>query len=95
MPLDDRHAIRLAILSALHARGRRPLTVEDLTVLLDNDGFTAAEIRAEIPGLLDHGYVENLVPGRGILLRLTAKGRDQVTRDAALDEYIYGREAYA
>lgn len=92
--MDDTHCLRLAILAALHARGRRPLTLGDLATALRPDGFALAEIRAELPGLIDHGYCENLMPGRDTLLRLTARGRDQVTLDARPDEYIRGAEAY-
>ncbi len=92
--LDDVHNIRLAILDTLHCRGRRPLTLGDLARELKASGISKGEIRAEIDGLIDHGYIENLMPTRDLLVTLTAKGRDQVTRDATLEEYIHGAAAH-
>ncbi len=97
--LDAPHTVRLAILTALHeveALGPRPMTVQDLeqSLTIRTSGVTLSEIRRELPGLVDHGYIRDLTPTRGRLVRLTAKGRDQVTRDAELDEYIYGPDAF-
>lgn len=92
--MDDLHTVRLAILTTLHAARLRPVTVEELARTLGAQGISIAEIRNQLNGLLDHGYIRNVMPGRAMLLKLEAAGRDQVTRDAPLDEYIYGADAY-
>jgi biotin operon repressor len=91
-----KHDVRLAILAALQQRRTVPQTLDALAgcLLMAEAGVSRAEIMDELAGLLGHGYVVNHIPGRGYLLGLTARGMDQVTRDAALDEYIHGDAAY-
>ena len=92
-PLDNRYTVRLAVLEVL-SNNRRPLELVDVAAGLEVFGITLPEVRDQVPGLIDHNYIENLRPGRGMLLRITAKGRDQVTRDAPLEEYIHGADAF-
>jgi hypothetical protein len=95
--VDDKHAIRLSVLDEMRLRlrlSKRPWTMDELVDRLAVEALTAGEVREAVKGLELHGYVENLVPGRGVLLRLTAKGLDQVTKDAPLDEYIHGADAF-
>lgn len=91
-----KHDIRLAILSELKRQPSVPLTIDTLagSLLMEAAGISRAEVMDELPGLLAHGYVRNHLPGRGWLLAITAAGMDQVTRDAALDEYIHGDAAF-
>ena len=94
MPHDDRHNTRQAILASLERKGRRPCDLAELADDVETDGVTVAQVREELPGLEDHGYVQNLTPGRGVLLKLTASGRDQIKRDAPLEEYVWGKDAF-
>jgi len=65
----------------------------NLRLALDRGLLTQENIVEEIQGLIEHGYISDLRPGRAPLLRLTARGRDQAKRDSDLDEYIWGQYA--
>lgn len=43
-----------------------------------------------LQGLVDHGYLANLRPGREPSYKLTAAGIDQIDQETDLDEYIWG-----
>jgi len=92
MPDDTRYAIRQLILLALCER-KAPQTLDDLTKAsaIECEGYTRAQIAAELTGLVAHGYVEDRWPTRGGLYLVTAKGRDQNNLDAERDEYIWGK----
>lgn len=89
---DTRYAIRQLILQALVER-KAPHTLNDLCQSsgIACEGYTREDIRAELPGLVDHGYIRDLMPTRGGMYVIEAKGRDQHTLDAERDEYIYGK----
>lgn len=92
-----KHEIRLAILDALH-RARRPLGLDELEEQgrMAQTGVSRTELMAEVPGLIGHGYMVNHLgqSARGYLLGITPRGRDQVTMDAPLEEYVRGEEAF-
>ncbi len=92
---DLRHVHRQCILQALVER-RRPHTVVDLAraSAVAVERMSEGDVAHELPGLVGHGYVEDLRPTRGGLYVITAKGRDQINLDAERDEYIWGRDAY-
>jgi hypothetical protein len=56
-------------------------------------GLTRAEAMTEVEGLIEHGYLRWLTPGRSPLWRITAKGRDQLAQETDLDEFVWGRFA--
>jgi len=93
-----KHDVRLAILDAIHRTGGRPLTLDQLEAAprVSQTGVSREELMAEIPGLIANGYLVNRLgsAARGYLLSVTAKGRNQVTMDAPLEEYVRGEEAY-
>ena len=92
MPDDTRYAIRQLILLALCER-KAPQYLDDLvnSSAISCEGYSRAQIAAELPGMVDHGYVEDLRPTRGGLYLVTAAGRDQNNLDAERDEYIWGK----
>jgi len=92
-----KHDIRLAILTALARRSLLPLTLDRLAESLDIDayGISREELIEELPGLIAHKYVTNHLQGRGgWLIAITAAGLDQVRRDADMDDFIYGDDAF-
>lgn len=94
MAADEKYTVRQVILDALREIGvrGRPGSLRDIEQhpFAASIGVQLAELRDEVPGLIAHGYVENKTPGRGYLLKLTAKGLDQIQREADPDEYVWG-----
>lgn len=55
---------------------------------------TAAElVGRELPGLIKHGYVKCIPSGQFEVYHLTAEGMDQIDRETALDEFVWGDQA--
>lgn len=96
--MDGKYQVRLAILTAL-TNQPAPVDMERLTGALELQaaGVTAAEVRRELPGLKDHGYVTDHLAHQApnTCLTVSAAGRDQVRRDAPMDVYVYGPMAHA
>lgn len=88
--------IRRAILEALKNYRRAPASIATLQSAPACDDVEAQlqELVDQAGLLLAGGYVENLKPGRGMLLRLTEKGLRQITLSAKLDEFIWGDRAF-
>lgn len=91
----DKYRIRRAILDAVEAQEPGLTTMEELAQypvirMLAVDG---QEMLREVNGLVEHEYLSNARPGREPLLRLTAKGRDQIRQETDLDEYVWGELA--
>ena len=91
----DKYHIRRAILDALLDLDPAPAGIDDLAGFprIEMAGIVRAELMCELRGLIAHGYVEDLRPGRAPLARITARGRDQIGREAAPEEYVWGRVA--
>ena len=91
-----KHDVRLAVLADLARRPQVPLTLDALAAgtLMGEAGVSRPELMEELPGLIEHGYVVNHLAGRGWLLKIAARGLDQVRLDAPRDEYVYGDAAY-
>jgi hypothetical protein len=91
----DKYRLRRAILDAAQDTEPAPVSVADLAAwpVLAMAAVEGAAIAESCRGLAEHGYIVNLRPTREPLYRLTAKGRDQIERDAELDEYVWGELA--
>ena len=91
----DKHHLRRAVLDALLSAEPAPATVDELCEYppLAMSATPRETLTGELRGLVDHGYVRDLRPGREPLYRVTAAGRDQARRETALDEYIWGEWA--
>ena len=87
--------IRRAILEALKHYRRSPATIP--TILASPSAIDCEaqlqELVEQAAVLLTGGYVENLKPGRGMLLRITGKGLTQIELSGKLDEAIWGDRA--
>ena len=90
----DKHQIRRQIMEGIECFEPAPAEMSDMVTYPYLKGYVAGagveKLLADIQGMIEHGYVENLRPGREPLLRLTAKGRDQLRQEADLEEYIWG-----
>jgi hypothetical protein len=91
----DKYRIRRAILDELVTMAPVPSSFDALCELpgVVAHQVKAADVIAEIQGLVEHGYVADLLPGRGGLYRSTAAGRSQINRETDLDEYVWGEFA--
>lgn len=91
----DKYHLRRAVLDALLAAEPAPLTVDELCGYppLQMSATPRETLVAELRGLVDHGYVRDLRPGREPLFRIAADGRDQARREVALAEYVWGEWA--
>lgn len=93
---ERKHDIRLAVLAALEPIPF-PVALDRLAsdLRIQAAGVSRAEILAELPGLIGHGYVADALARQAPLnaLRITVAGRDQVRRDAPMDPYVYGEIA--
>lgn len=88
----DKYRIRRTILDATQEMEPAPTTLDVLAryPLFQMAGIKSEQLLEHCTGLVDHGYLRNLHPTRKPVYRLTPAGRDQVTRDAELDEYVWG-----
>jgi hypothetical protein len=88
----DKCHIRRAILQALKELHPAPADYAELCAYprLKQAGLPFAEVADAATGLCEHGYIENLRPGRAPLFRITADGRDQIDQETDLSEYIWG-----
>jgi hypothetical protein len=88
----DRHRIRRSILQALKELHPSAADYAELLAYprIKQAGLLFADVAEAATGLIEHGYVENLRPGRTPLLRLTAAGRDQIDQETTLAEYVWG-----
>ncbi len=88
----DKYCLRRAILDAVREMEPAPAELETLAryPLFVMGGIKSGELLDQCSGLADHGFLKNLRPTREPVYRLTPAGRDQVTRDAELAEYIWG-----
>jgi len=91
----DKHHLRRAILTAVKAVEPAAASITDIQThpLIEMAAITIEQITAEMTGLLEREYLQNLRLGRAPLLRLTAKGRGQIEREEDLDEFIWGEFA--
>ena len=55
--------------------------------------LTLDEVRQEIAGLGEHGFIKNVHPGREPWFKITAAGMDQIRRDSTACEYVWGEFA--
>ena len=92
----DKHIIRQTILRSLQAhvhpgaaRVELIATIPDLLIR----AVTRADLVDILQGLADHGYLQNLRPGREPLYKLTAAAIDQIDQETDLDQYIWGDAA--
>jgi hypothetical protein len=88
----DKYHIRRMILEELVVMAPVPLTYDDVCGLpqLASHHIKPDAVASELQGLAEKGYVADLRPGRGGLYRSTAAGREQVNREAELDEFVWG-----
>lgn len=88
----DRYHIRRAILQALKELHPSAADYAELCNYprIKQAGLLFADVAEAATGLIEHGYAENLRPGRAPLLRLTAAGRDQIDQETKLSEFIWG-----
>jgi len=91
----DKYRLRRAILDAALDLEPAPVTVDDLEryPLLRMAAVPRQTVAAEAANLADHGYLRNLRPTREPAYRLTPQGRDQITQDAELQEFVWGEIA--
>jgi hypothetical protein len=91
----DKYRLRRAIVEAVEAQEPGLASADDVAAypLLRMGSIDADTLMDAIRGLVEHGYVSDVRPGREPLLRMTGKGRDQIRQDADLDEYIWGEMA--
>lgn len=87
--------IRQAILQALKSYRRAPASCATILTSISAMSCEAQmqELVDQAAVLLAAGYVENLKPGRNLLLRITEKGLRQIELSGKLDEMIWGDRA--
>lgn len=96
MSSEHDYTLRRTVLQAVKAAEPAPAEfndVADAPAFLCRPDVTPNTLLAILTGLVQRGYLADLRPGRDPLYRLTAKGRGQIDREEALDEYIWGQYA--
>lgn len=84
--------VRRVILETLKYYKSAPARPEDILNchFAQAEAVQVQEVVDQANSLVTLGYAENLRPGRGILVRITAAGLNQIERNAKLDEAIWG-----
>lgn len=94
--MADKHTLRRTILDAVRSCEPCAARFNDLTqhpAIEMNPAITTDLLVQECGGLVEAGYLVDLMPGRAPLYRVTLKGRLQADRETDLDEYIWGEYA--
>ena len=91
----DKHRLRRAILAAVKASEPGAATLADIAAYppIGMAGIERDRLVDELRGLADHWYLVDLAPTRAPVVRLSAKGRDQINQETRLEEYIWGELA--
>ena len=91
----DRHHLRRAILTAVRDLDPAPAGIDDIAghPVISMAAVPRDSLAAAVRGLVSHGYLRDMRPGREPLVRPTPAGTDQIDREADLDEYVWGRFA--
>jgi len=94
---ERHHIVRQCILEVLKYYKHVPVAPASIidNYMAENEAISIDETIAQASELITTGMVENLKPGRGLLLRITDKGLRQINCEAALDEFIWGDRALA
>lgn len=97
--MADAHTLRRLLLDVVHDAEPAGATMDDLLAApeiaarVERRMVAAAEVDEACRGLVLHGYLADLRPGREPLFRLTPAGDAQRRREADLDEYVWGQYA--